>query len=511
MAKQKKAGTSNVQIYCAYFAVFIFFLFMMYCFPLASDDYLFLHYDINRFGDALSKALYYGNGRLLGNLLTIIVVRIPWLLYTVKAVFMTALVVAVSKLTAQGKKEKELPFLFTTFVLVLGVSNSVFSECYSWTSGFNNYVPPIVILLVCVILMQKEHKNIFIEIIDDVIIVVLGICGQLFVEHNTVVNVVIAFAVVIYAFIREKSKIIKSILWFTSTVIGALMMYLIPKIFFQQDNIVDGYRGIHLGGIGETISFAISTLYSICVLINDFAPFFVFLSLLLLVILRKSKNSWNNEKLKKAVEAFIFMFAVFWTGCYFVEKNGSLAKVYPIYSLVRIALAAVFVFCAICVILHIPQKKSKTLSLLSFALAAFSVAPLLVVSPVGGRCLMFCCVFLILGAMSVFNYVLDLINENSLSKIKIATSAVAVITAFAMSFAFANICWMKNVQTRYIESKVNEGAETIETFFYPGEIVHNTFTSFYAFVYNHGTEGDIKFVQVDFDEWYANRQAEGWF
>ena len=124
---------------------------------------------------------------------------------------------------------------------------------------------------------------------------------------------------------------------------------------------------------------------------------------------------------------------------------------------------------------------------------------------------MFCCVFLILGAMSVFNYVLDLINENSLSKIKIATSAVAVITAFAMSFAFANICWMKNVQTRYIESKVNEGAETIETFFYPGEIVHNTFTSFYAFVYNHGTEGDIKFVHVDFDEWYANRQAEGWF
>ncbi|MGN1194774.1 MAG: hypothetical protein ACI4SB_04765, partial [Acutalibacteraceae bacterium] len=51
------------------FAVMFFALaIVLYFSPLASDDWEFLSYNYQSLGEAINYALYYGNGRFLGNL-----------------------------------------------------------------------------------------------------------------------------------------------------------------------------------------------------------------------------------------------------------------------------------------------------------------------------------------------------------------------------------------------------------------------------------------------------------
>ena len=69
--------------------VFLFLIFVMWCSPMVSDDYEFAAKKFASAGELLNYVLYYGNGRLLGNISALTMVAAP-----VAAMVFKALVVA---------------------------------------------------------------------------------------------------------------------------------------------------------------------------------------------------------------------------------------------------------------------------------------------------------------------------------------------------------------------------------------------------------------------------------
>ena len=122
---------------------FLFFLLISWCAPHSSDDYLFADPELTSFRKILDYALHYGNGRLLGNLGAIYLVKHTALRVVVKAFTISALIVLIP---AVLKVKSKWHYLLSMF-LVIGCSSSVFAQVFSWTSGFQNYVPPVLLTL----------------------------------------------------------------------------------------------------------------------------------------------------------------------------------------------------------------------------------------------------------------------------------------------------------------------------------------------------------------------------
>lgn len=66
--------------------VILILIYLMWCAPLCSDDYEFLGLKLNGFKSIMHYALYYGNGRLLGNFGVIYLVKYKILRVIIRAV-----------------------------------------------------------------------------------------------------------------------------------------------------------------------------------------------------------------------------------------------------------------------------------------------------------------------------------------------------------------------------------------------------------------------------------------
>ncbi len=215
--------------------IFLSYLYIALVSEPTVDDLTYMDLDLDSFFDGLSYCLHYGNGRLLGNLFGVYLSRIYIFQIIVKAMLPCLIIILVSRLC--DFKYKFTYFLQTIMLIIL--PTEIFSQVISWTSGFANYIIPVLIMLVNLNLFKyanEENVNRY-----KYIFFFTGLIGQLFVEHCTVINIAISFVLMIYLK-REKNFKVKIIYpWFISSVIGAGIMYIIPKIF-SSDGLVESYR-----------------------------------------------------------------------------------------------------------------------------------------------------------------------------------------------------------------------------------------------------------------------------
>ena len=139
---------------CVFFIVFVLFAYIAWCSPLVSDDLQFAGYGFTTLRELAHFSLNYGNGRLLGNLLSGILSN-NRVLYSLVSGFCTA-VIAVMIPKAAGA-ENNVSYLLSALFLIL-CSSEMFSQVYTWTCGFSNYVPPVAIALTVVYLVLNYNK-----------------------------------------------------------------------------------------------------------------------------------------------------------------------------------------------------------------------------------------------------------------------------------------------------------------------------------------------------------------
>ena len=101
-------------------------------------------------------SLYYGNGRLLGNIGACILNNNRIVCVIVKVVMILAMMLLIPKVI--NIKNKVLEYII--YLMLLGTAPEIFGQVFVWTSGFQNYIPPIVFMLACMWICKCYSKKV---------------------------------------------------------------------------------------------------------------------------------------------------------------------------------------------------------------------------------------------------------------------------------------------------------------------------------------------------------------
>ena len=138
-------------------------------------------------------------------------------------------------------------------------------------------------------------------------------------------------------------------------------------------------------------------------------------------------------------------------------------------------------------------------------LLACSLAPLLVINPIGERTSFFGTIILELTVLYLYEKCFQklLLVSPLKQRITLICSVTAVICCIFISFVYINGC-AKSIDM-YIASEMGKGSRVIEIFRIPNDYCHhNEFMLEYKYYYNE--YGDIEFKVISPKEWIYNKE-----
>lgn len=477
--------------------VFAFMAFIMWCSPMVSDDYEFAAKDFGSAAELLNYVLYYGNGRLLGNISALTMVANP-----MAAVFFKALVVtSVIFLLPAVLDMKHTGAYIASFLLLVGINDDVFGEVYTWTSGFGNYMPPIWITLLVLYLIKlyPDVKSRFLKGLMCAAVLVLGVAGQLFVEHTTLINILLAFLLTAKELLSEKKeRALICGIWAAAAVLGAAAMFAIPKVFYMENNRSTGYRSFHIGSIlaiafaaaKNTMKLAVSYLGVMgCVLCGG--------GLMTVMLTKeKRKNKWNALFFWICAASLLYQILSITASA---EKwYGQLAVLHHLVSAVAV-IPPLFVWMMAAWKLERKSLRSSVLCILLLAFASLGV--MLPVSPVPIRVIYqsyvyIAAAFLLVGA-ELAKKIPEQVRKNLIKALGAAMAALILV----LGCVFLNIRNMSGLRDRHIAETMARGEDTAYIFRMPYDYIFWENDMGMPYQYHYEEPGDLKLVVVDFDTW----------
>lgn len=472
---------------------FLFYFWIMYCSPITSDDVYFASIDVPSFSSVLDYVLYYGNGRILGNISAILLTRTAFLRPIAKALMLVLIVLLVPALLGLKKHTA----LLLSFILFTVINPGLFSEVYVWTAGFSNYIPPICLSLVCMYLIQRYPKlqRRWTRRLVNVGVFVLGILSQLFVEHSTVIQLLLACAVLANSVYAREKTVIPGIWWLLGTAAGLCIMFLTPVVFEKAQSRVEGYRSVHVGSILILLRSALDNTLRICSHYAGACGLVLSVGAGLTLVTTKKQHAPRRFAVMAWTCAASLAYMVV---CIFVSVDQWFGR--PALLLHLLSIPAVLAPLGVWVLaaVKLPSGGKKVVFFLLFAV--LSVAPFLIVSPVPARVIFQSYVFIV-GALLVCTQECGVSFEKSMENvIRKAVFVTALTLELVLGVTFATIRGMDEARTQYIREQIDLGAEQIDIFQMPMEYVYDENWA-YGMIYYQEKMYDVKFSVLAYDEW----------
>lgn len=489
--------------------IFIFSLlvigYIMWCSPLSMDDLYFKSFHFKSLSEIVQYVLKYGNGRFLGNTGVFYLLDSTLLRVAVKTIVISLVIFMITKVLDICS-----PVIYmASFVLILSVPPRIFSQVFSWTSGYHNYIPPVLCMLFCLYLIKNSTANekFIIRFIKFFLIGLIGFSGQLFVEHSTIINIAVAVTVLIFLIKSHGKNKLLCAVWLGTGLLGAITMFLIPRLFYMQNEWTD-FQKINVGSISALLDSVNVNIVSLSNIFSDSYLLWSVLAVLMLFIFKKYKKVNQNIIIGCGLELILLLYPIYsiFSLCFF--KNPWYAKYsYLIYS-VSLDLMLIFIAAVMLIAAMIPDKRVKYTVLICFGLGLFSVAPLLFVSPVGARCLFHSYVFFAGGALVLLHWVTEQLSVSAVSLIKkTVLLSLAVLSGFLI-LTFYNIHTIDAERTEYIESKMKNGSNYIDVPVIPYTYCWDNGKWSFSQYYYYEKRGDIDFYITDYYKWYIHTQTK---
>lgn len=470
---------NGVKIAVFSIGVFVFYLFLAYNAPLTHDDWTWA----TAAGWARLQNWFHDyNGRYLGNLLELLLTRNGFFRVVIMAAFSALLVL----MTARMANRARLSYYLISFLAFLGVPISMFAQTYGWTAGFTNYLPSIVLTLVYLNIVKNifENEQPKYKLWLTLFIIPLGVCSQLFVEHVTIYNLLAAVVVIIYAYIKFKRVYLLHILYFLSTITGAVMMFsngAYAVIFHGNDS----YRTVsvsahHTSMIYKLLSVFVGKMYALLVMNN------VLLNVLLaafcivaLVMYQKQNKAMNTLK---SILCFILVAYPLYK-LIVVDSMG--VKFFGYYSIVFEAFISVVFYLAllITVLISVQKRESKIKMILYLLSVIVLAAPFLVVTPIGPRCFLASYTFFVLFLIELAAYLTEekMVNWKTLNK-PILFATLALMLSYIYVFIMIGHASRERISEIHSQVESNRSVVTVaklpfEQFLWHGTPILGTYQS----------------------------------
>lgn len=387
-----------------------------------------------------------------------------------------------------------------SFVLLTILEPVLFGQVYLWTSGFYNYIPPIWIsmLVLTLIHVYPSVKNRFLKHLVCLGVFLLGFCAQLYVEHTTIINVILSFSLLVYSTVsRNRNRLIPCLLWFCSALLGTITMFAIPALFAPKGNRSEGYRSYNLNSISTLITSIIkngmwlSNYYSG---VNSLPLCIGAASTVFLVQHRyKTKNYTVLLLLSFICGGVLLISDMTSTNRWFGEP----AILYHCFlTALVITLYIIWLFAAV----KLPHGSTRNKTVFLLFLAFMSLAPLLVVSPVRERVtyqsyILFCAASIVCVSRVLDDY------RCILPHVKKALTVISICIAINISFTMLNVNNIANIREAYIYQELQKGSTEITIFKLPYDYIDWDSTWSLNYYYYQEKPHDTHFIIIDYVDW----------
>ena len=475
--------------------------------PMLYDDYYALYFNTlckNRLSDLFEMALHYGNGRLLGNFTAFAFMPHRVLLDLFRTCFLFVLFLLTP--LAFSQKCSYFQGFFLTVLCYFLLAPPVFYSSIAWISGFQNYIPPICLLLICFCLWKYPPANQHLRFISDVALFIFGFCSQLFCESNTAINLICVLMLTAFACKYKSPVINRSVIWLLSTLLGAGVMIAIPKIFPADNPVVDvaAYRDIRIRSVRDfmlSVFEHASSFFTEIVLMT--LPFFILLAVVVLWILHQNKADISYRSLYPFVVSGIIASLLLSAACAFLLRFLPDLHNKILFILIGLFFLASYFCMILCAVLLIPNPKMKAAAIFAFILFAGSSLPVFALSSYRHRILILGYFYLTVLLCILFQYGISGIK----TKKHLLTIGLVLCMCIASGIVFVSYYRTDQIvqeQTRYIETQMQNKNDYVMLPYY---------TSAYAprcsdgveYVYYYHTPGDITFSFTGYENWCSVR------
>lgn len=360
----------------AYALVFLGFL-LMFIFLLPSCDvFVFNHGTDGSLASAVDYSMNYGNGRFLGNFLAVVFSHSFVFAGIFEAIILSVLVISLNILLFNNKPITVIPLA----IFITIPCSGIISECYYMFCAFLNYVVPVVLAAVCLVIMRRIYKGKLSKIAQfglNFLLFVLTFAACLFSENSTILLAALAVLICISDILKDKKLHISSVLFFAAIILGGIVMMAIPMVT-QTAFKMDSYRSI-----STTIPALLDTIVGNFVAFTTFFATFIPLVVLLSVaLIFTAKKNCDNKKL---CNGLIFVFISYAVSCIvfsFVDTNPR--RLNWIY-LLHAAMFCIYLIAMAITVLSIKDKAVKKKSIVLAVVIVVSVAPMMLVNQYGYR------------------------------------------------------------------------------------------------------------------------------
>lgn len=366
----------------AFAAAFVIFCVIFRFAPLTSDDIEFAGLRLTSLSEIVRHSLSYGNGRFLGNAGAVIMASNTAVRTLVRAFALASITVLIPY--AVGAKKKETYLI--SLLLTLWIAPRIFAQAYAWSSGFQNYIPPVLAMsAVCAAMRfcERSVRPLWCRVLVCAGVTIVGFCGQLYAEHSTCVAIIAAAVLLVVAIIRCRRILAPAVCWFASTALGGLAMFLIPKLFAPEGTRSELYRRwVFESGDAKKIIDTIFTDWSF--LLSYLAGSLALVELLTLTVLFLVYKERN-----------IIPMPVSWIICVICGVSLILFPINsftaPIYALGKVRMDALLPVLLVIALLYLVLEspffsaRTKTAVWLIVIIAAGAVLPMALARPNGPR------------------------------------------------------------------------------------------------------------------------------
>lgn len=435
----------------------------------------------------------YLNGRYLGNILVVIMTKNSIL----RGIFMSVTLTAIGEIVTR-KTKVGLPFIWAIFLCMPLV---VFRQSVPWTSGFTNYVISSLFLLLDIIVAEKLYNN---EYKKGQIIAscVLFYASCLFIENLTIFLLVATTILNIIYYIRHKKINISLIFILLSTIFGTLTMFIHPAYFKVIDG-TDGYRtyGNNIKKLIETICYNFNSTIHRFVIFDNLA-IMILITTFMYIYYFKNKDNYKNKKTLIINLLFVYQILyIIYSLIYHLNLNWRILLNYTEIFNTIISIAYCFVI-LVCAVLIYPKKEIKEI-LMYFIIIIGLVAPLCVVTPIGGR--NFFAIYILEIMLVCTLYKKAKLNIDKIL-IKISSLIMLVLVVYYIS-VYGYVYVVNNRRLNYIKEQSSLGNTQIKVPYLPyKDYIHgegNFDSEYYAEIYiiAYNLNPALSFDFVSYEQW----------
>lgn len=418
--KAKSAIFSSVQ----YLIIFIGFA-ISYMFTYPQYDVLLFTRDFKGdFISVLHEAINYGNGRLLGNIFGFYFSHHFTAAIFATAFFLTLIVFLSNRLFFDGNRKTAFPIAVCIAFPAVGLMR----EVYSMIAAFCNYAVPFAFALMSGVLIKRiksgESRLLYIPFAVSTV----GAC--LFSENTTVVMLCAAVLIIVGDLCSNKKVSESGIVNFIFTLIGTLIMYLIPRLTETQEKL-SGYRGF-VTEPKALIYNIIAAVRSFSLLANQYVLVYAAISAVMIYVLFKQCKTYKAVKIMlTAVLTAVPLLGIF--AVIFAEKANKFAMLF-------LMLELAYLVTVLIVSILSKQRKLIFSFVMTVILLCSAVGPMTIVNHRGDRT--FYTTFAIL-----FCYAMFLIKE-----IGIGDKVNRFIGIFAPTTFIVGCCVMLTITAQNFDS-----------------------------------------------------------